>query len=226
MKDEIASLGISTDKVNIINFGIDTQRFSAKGKSSTIRNDLNIGDAQAVISLRNFEPVYDIPTLLRAIPLVHQTNPDVHIVIVGRGTLESELKAIAKELELDDRVHFLGYIPNQELPDYISSMDIYVSTSLSDAGIAASTAEAMACELPVVITNSGENEKWISNESNGFIFPVGDSNALASCISRLLSNEKLRSQFGQAGRETILERNDYYQEMKKTGMFYKQITNN
>jgi glycosyltransferase involved in cell wall biosynthesis len=176
-----------------------------------------------VISLRNFDPVYDIPSLLRAIPLVLAQRPDARFVIVGRGPLEAELKALAQSLGIMDQVRFVGFVPNVELPDYLSAMDVYVSTSLSDAGIAASTAEAMACGLPVVTTDSGENGRWIEPGSNGFLVPVSEHGALAEKLLCLIADPELRSRLGAAGRATIQERNDYQVEMAKMEALYRQI---
>jgi len=102
-------------------------------------------------------------------------------------------------------------------------MDVYVSTSLSDAGIAASTAEAMACGLPVVITDSGENARWIEPGRNGFLVPLSEPGALAEKLLRLIDDPELRSRLGAAGRATIQERNDYQVEMAKMETLYQQI---
>lgn len=223
MRDEIAALGVNVEKVRLINFGIDTSRFSPHGPNPAIRAKLNLGEAPTVISLRNFDPVYDIPSLLRAIPLVLAQRPDARFVIVGRGPLEAELKTLAQSLGIMDQVRFVGFVPNVALPDYLSAMDVYVSTSLSDAGIAASTAEAMACGLPVVITDSGENGRWIEPGSNGFLVPVSDPGELAEKLLRLIADPGLRSRLGAAGRATIQERNDYQVEMAKMEALYQQI---
>lgn len=223
MRDEITALGVDAGKARIINFGIDTNRFCPRGPSSAIRAKLDLGEAPTVISLRNFDPVYDIPNLLRAIALVLAQRPDARFVIVGRGPLEAELKALAQSLGIMDQVRFVGFVPNVELPDYLSAMDIYVSTSLSDAGIAASTAEAMACGLPVVITDSGENGRWIESGSNGFLVPVSEPTALAEKLLRLIADPDLRSRLGVAGRATIQDRNDYQIEMAKMEVLYEQI---
>lgn len=118
---------------------------------------------------------------------------------------------------------FVGYIPNQELPDYLSSMDVYVSTSLSDAGISASTAEAMACGLPVVVTDSGENAAWITDRINGCIVPVSQPERLADGIVYLLEDAGRRREMAALGRQTIQERNDYYVEMDKMQALYAQV---
>ncbi len=102
-------------------------------------------------------------------------------------------------------------------------MDVYVSTSLSDAGIDASTAEAMACGLPVVVTDVADNKKWVDNGVNGFVVPVKDPKSLAEKIIYLLQNEDIRKKFGKINRKIIEERNNYYKEMKKMEDIYKEL---
>jgi glycosyltransferase involved in cell wall biosynthesis len=176
-----------------------------------------------VISLRNLEPIYDVETLIRAIPLVLKEVPDVKFIIVGKGSEEEKLKNLAKELRISESVRFVGFIPNDELPKYLRTVDVYVSTSLSDAGISASTAEAMACGLPVIITKTGENEKWIEDGENGFLIPVKNSEILAEKIIFLLENKNVAQKIGIAARKTIEERNSYFREMSKMEKIYEEI---
>jgi glycosyltransferase involved in cell wall biosynthesis len=98
-----------------------------------------------------------------------------------------------------------------------------VSTSLSDAGIAASTAEAMACGLPVVITDFGDNGRWVKNGEGGFLFRPGDHEALAQAIVWLLTHEGARSAFGRVNRTTIEQHNDYEKEMAKMERLYEEL---
>lgn len=224
MKSEIEQFGVREEKIKIINFGIDTERFRPLEQSNEIRNSYNLGKDISVVSLRNFEPVYDIPSLLNAIPIVLQKFPSTKFLIIGRGSLESELKTIAHKLEIEDAVRFIGFVKNDLLPLTLSSMDIYVSSSLSDAGIAASTAEAMACQLPAVITNSGENSNWILDGVNGYLVEVKNPEAIAESIISLIADPEKRAEFGRRGRELILERNDYLSEMGKMEELYLNLT--
>jgi glycosyltransferase involved in cell wall biosynthesis len=226
MREEICGLGMPADKVKIINFGIDSQKFYPRVRSRVIRDAYGLGDAPVVISLRNFEPVYDIQTLIKAIPGVLSRYPMVKFMIVGRGSQEAELKSLVSAMGISGNVRFVGFIPNHELPDYLSSMDIYVSTSLSDGGIAASTAEAMACGLPAVITDSGENARWITNGENGFLVPIAKPDILAEKIIELVENAELRERFSKAGCALIQDRNDYYREMEKMDAIYQRVARN
>jgi L-malate glycosyltransferase len=224
MIDEMARLGADRNKMKIIYFGIDTKKFQPAGKDEALLSKLNIAGSKTVISLRNFYPVYDIESLIRAIPLVLKSVPEAKFVIVGSGPEEENIKKLADFLAVTGFIKFTGRIPNTDLIKYLNSMDVYVSTSLSDAGIAASTAEAMACGLPVVITRSGENHKWLNDGEGGFLIPVKSPEVLSEKIINLLKNESLRKAAGAANRKTIMEKNDYDNEMTKMGKIYSKIT--
>jgi glycosyltransferase involved in cell wall biosynthesis len=220
MVDAMRELGTDVSKVKLIFFGVETDRFTPGAPDSEIVARWNADGRPVVISLRSLEPVYDIPTLLEAVPLVAKEFPDVLVVICGSGSLADALKARAAQLDLGRNVLFTGRYANAELPRMLRSAQVYVSTSLSDAGIAASTAEAMACGVPVVVSNTGENGKWIEEGKTGFLVPARDPAALARAVSGLLRDASARQRVGAAGRGSIVERNDYAREMGKMETLY------
>ena len=120
-------------------------------------------------------------------------------------------------------VQFVGLLNQAELPRFFTTLDVYVSTSLSDAGISASTAEAMASGQAVVVSDSGENNLWIDDGSSGFVVPVKSPDVLAAKLVELLLGPSLRVSFGERARRTITERNDYYREMSKMGALYEEL---
>ena len=225
MKEAIMKLGAPSPKIKIINFGIDTQKFSPSGKDINLIEELGISNSKTVISLRSLEPIYNIETLIQTASSVTKEFPEAKFIIAGGGSQEKELKKLAKDLEILESFRFVGKIPNEELPKYLRIADVYVSTSLSDGGISASTAEAMACGLPVVITDTGENKKWIEDGKDGFIIPIKNPQILAEKIIYLLQSENERKKFGEKGRKIIEERNDYYKEMEKMEEIYYELLN-
>ena len=130
---------------------------------------------------------------------------------------------MAKDLKILENTRFVGEIPNDELPKYLRIADLYVSTALSDAGISASTAEAMACEIPVVITNTGENERWVENEKSGFLIPIKKPEIVAQKVVYLLENENKRKEIGRQARVKIVEENDYFREMSKMNSIHEEM---
>tara|TARA_B100000497_G_C7595834_1_gene358200 strand:- start:226 stop:918 length:693 start_codon:yes stop_codon:yes gene_type:complete len=226
MREELKKFNVPHDKIHIINFGIDTEKFFKQERNLKVLEKFNISDELTIISLRNFEPVYDIKTLICAAKLVLDEMPAVRFLLVGKGTLENELKQMVQNLGINNSVHFTGFIDNQLLPSLISSSDVYVSTSLSDAGIASSTAEAMSCQVPVVVTDSAENYKWINDKVNGFLFSIKDHEQLAIILINLIKNQTLRTKIGKEGRNVIINKNDYKNEMNKVNDLYLNFYKN
>ena len=171
--------------------------------------------------MRNFEPVYDLRTLILAMPEVLSHYPEVNFLLIGKGSQEKELKDLVRALKIESSVFFLGFVSNEDLPRFLNSSDIYISTSLSDAGIAASTAEAMACGVPVIVTDTGENRKWIKNGETGYLIPPSNPLKLAQVIQNMILKPKEIKKVGLAGRKIISEHNDYKTEMAKVEKLYK-----
>jgi glycosyltransferase involved in cell wall biosynthesis len=197
-------MGGNPKRIVLIYFGTDVRKFSPESASDGLRRDLGTLGWPSVISCRALNPLYDVRSLVAALPEVVEEVPGARIVIAGRGSQETELKELSRELGVSDSVAFVGNIPNDQLPAYFSSSDIYISTSTSDAGLSASTAEAMACGLPVIVTDFGDNGKWVQHGLNGLIVPLRDPESVA----RSIVHE---------------HRNNYYREMEKVGRLYEQM---
>ena len=146
---------------------------------------------------------------------------------VGRadGPERERLQRMVADLALGDVVTFHGRYSQDTLPGILSGADLYVSTSTSDAGIAASTAEAMASGLPVAISDSGENTAWITDGVNGRLFPTGNDEVLAAILEEAAANPERRRAWADAGQQTILQRNDHQTEMHKMETLYAQAAN-
>ena len=216
----VSELISNEDKVKIINFGIDTKQFKRSKFNENKVHDEFLG--LKIISTRNFESVYDVKTLILACKKLQNKQIKFHLKLVGTGSQEEELKKLVTELGLDNLVDFVGRVPNDRLVNELCDADVYVSTSLSDAGIAASTAEAMACMLPVIITDTAENNEWITDGINGYLFKPSDFDELANKLIEA-QNAITSSELGRAARKTIVERNDYLVEMEKMNSLYNSL---
>lgn len=223
VKKAMIELGAHPQKIAIIYFGTDTQKFKPEQRKEKIGKELGIFDSPMIISLRNLEPIYNVEILINSIPQVLKDVPEAKFVIVGRGSQEVKLNRLAKSLGVSNSVRFVGFIPNDQIPQYLTSSDVYVSTALSDGGIAASTAEAMACRLPVIVTDVAVNRKWVEDGVNGFIVPIKDPKYLAKKIIYLLINKNVRKKYVKLNRKIVEERNNYYKEMEKMEYIYKEL---
>lgn len=211
----IEKLGVKKDKIRFIQFGIDTRIFFPKENSQKIYD---------LISLRSLEPLYDIETLIKAVNIVKKEISEIKYAIAGSGSEEEKLKKLTKELNLEKNINFLGRIGHCNLPKILNDSKIYISTALSDSGLSMSTAEAMACGLPVIISDSSDNKLWIKDFKNGFVVPLKNPEALAEKIIYLLKNNKERNIFGKNNRKIIEEKNNYRKEMEKMEKIYESLT--
>ena len=223
IQEPLRQMGLVPQKIKLIYFGTDTRKFRPEPRDKSLREELKVYDSPVIISLRRLEPLYDVQSLIQAVPAVLREVPQAKFLIAESGSQETKLKELVNSLAVSDSVSFVGRLNENELPRYLASADIYVSTSLSDAGLAASTAEAMACGLPVIITDFGDNRKWVEDGKNGFIIPLKDPQALASKIVFLLQNRETRQKFGQASRKIIEERNNREKEMAKMAELYREL---
>ncbi len=131
----------------------------------------------------------DYPTLLRAVKLVLQKK-SVRLVILGEGAEREGLQGLCQELGISENTAFLGFVKNQY--KYMKKADVFILSSIHE-GFGNVIVEAMACGTPVIATNckSGPNE-IINDGKNGILVPVGDYNALAQAIIKVLDSPSLR----------------------------------
>lgn len=209
--------------VKVIYHGVNTKLFNPNVKDDSVKETPHIENLNTVISIRNLNPIYDIATLIKSIPHIIEQVPNTKFIIIGTGSEENNLKALVNKLKVDDCVSFIGTIEHSDLPQYLSSADVYVSTSLSDGGIAVSTLEAMSCGLAPVVTDVGDNKLWIQNEINGYVIPIKNPELLADKIVYLLKNRSLRKKFGGINRKLVKEKADYHKEMDKMEYLYNDL---
>ena len=221
---EIMRLGAPLGKVKVISHGVSLKEFNPNKKSSLFRKTLKIPPAsKVVISTRNLEKVYDVETLIKAIPSVIKAKSNVHFLVVGEGTQKGYLRKIADGLNVQKHVTFVGKIPNEEVAEFLANSDIYVSTSLSDS-TSVSLLEAMAAQLPAVVTDIEGNREWIKDGENGFVVPKSNPAVLAEKIVVLLGDEKTAREFGVCNRKIVEEEANYDKEMAEVEKIYEQIT--
>ncbi len=223
---EMIKLGIDSKKIRFIYWATDTKKFIPTSKDKELRKKIGVLDSPMIISLRNLEPVYDIETLIRAAPVLLKEFPMAKLIIAGDGSQKKNLKKLTDELNISDSIKFIGWVRDGEVPKYLNSSDIYVSTSLSDGDLAQSTQQAMACEIPIITTDLIVNKERIKDGENGFIFPRGNFESLAENIIKLLKDKNLRLRLGKNGRKTIEAELDYYKRMKEADNLYKELIKN
>tara|TARA_B100001059_G_C17838691_1_gene590239 strand:- start:6927 stop:7925 length:999 start_codon:yes stop_codon:yes gene_type:complete len=216
MKDKIYKL-ISREKIiRRINFGTDSKLFHFHSRDK-FSNTLKI------ISLRNLEKIYSLETLIKAAKILNVNKSfEFKIDIFGEGSQKNYLKSMIESMNLNSFINLKGRFIYEDLPNILSNYNLYVSTSTSDAGIAASTSEAMSTGLIPIIANNSENDFWISNNS-GLLFETSSEEDLAAKILEFyFLSSKIKREMSINARNKILNYNSYENEMNKMLVLYNE----
>ena len=136
--------------------------------------------------------------LLHAMAQLKRT--DVQLAIAGRGSARKELIALAEELKLGDRVHFTGFIPNEDLHPLLNSADVFVMPSEAEL-LSLATLEAMACGRPVLLANAVALPELVTEGVNGYLFKPSDPIDAAKYIDILAGECERWPAMGQASVE-------------------------
>lgn len=217
MNTSVVDLGVPATQVAAIPFGVDTQFFVPKPHSALLNTPLRL------ICTRNFGPIYDVQTLLRALALVFTRGYHLDVDLVGEGPLRQSLVVLANELGIESQVCFHGHVDHSTLAGLLASADIFVSPALSD-GNNVSLNEAMACGCFPVATDIPANTQWIQDGKNGYLYPPGDVGRLATAIEMAIKDSSLRSAARDKNRTIVETRADWRVCVKQMESVYECLS--
>jgi glycosyltransferase involved in cell wall biosynthesis len=220
---EAAAFGFSREKIILFPWGVDLVHFKP-GQSEQLRQRLGWQDCFVLISLRSWEALYGVDHLVKGFILAAQKHPDLRLMLLGAGSQASQLRGMLLEAGLSDRVHFGGRINQSDLPRYYQAADLYLSASHSD-GSSVSLMEALACGLPVLVSDIPGNREWIQEGVQGWLFPDGDEAAIAQKIGQTYQMRNQIEKIRQAGRALAEQRADWQQNFQKLLYAYDLAVN-
>lgn len=204
IRDELLHAGFSNERVVCFANAVDVNRFrpvtpfenaQAKGALGLAKETPVIGTVARLVQRKG------IDVLLRAFALVRRGHP-VHLLIVGDGPLSEELRVLARELEIEGLVSWLGF--QCDPVKWLRAMDVFILPSRLE-GSPNAVLEAMAMALPIVATAIGGVVDLIEEGITGFLIPPDDHEAMAAALDRLLTNGPLRADLGHRARNRAVE---------------------
>jgi len=179
----------------IIPRGIDMEPFQTVD-GETMREKHGWGQDRVMISIGRLAKEKNWDLLLRATAISLNNHPNLRLVLLGDGPERRDLEDTAVELEISDRVDFIGEVPFEEVPSYLKAADFFGFASTTETqGLV--TMEALAAQLPVVAVNASGTRDIVQNEVQGLLVEE-DPQALAKGIDSLLSDDKLYHKFRDA----------------------------
>ncbi|WP_064091870.1 glycosyltransferase [Rossellomorea aquimaris] len=189
--------------VYVTPFGVDLAKFRPIPHEKE-KDSLVIGTVKAL------SDKYGIGDLIKAFSQVTKKYPekDLSLLIIGDGPQRKEYEGLAAKLNIEEKTVFTGKVPNDDVPNYINKMDIFAvpSTENSESfGVAA--VEAMACGVPVVVSDVGGLPEVVKNGETGYVVPKESPDQLAEKFSYLIENPQLKEKIGQ---QAIQHVNNHY----------------
>jgi glycosyltransferase involved in cell wall biosynthesis len=157
----------------------------------------------SILTIGNLIPIKGHDVLIRAVAAISAANPTLQLQIVGDGPERPRLTALARDLNLSDRVHFLGRVARAKIPGLLQRCTLFALPSRYE-GLGCVYLEAMSSGK-VAIGGLGQGiDEVIRHGSNGWLIDPESPEQLASSLTTLLSNAALREYIGQQARHTIL----------------------
>lgn len=136
--------------------------------------------------------------LIRALARLQETHPHVRLLLAGDGPLLTKCRQLARELQVSERVDFLGY--RNDLDQLLPMCDFAVSSSHRE-GLPVNIMEAMASGLPIVASSNRGHRELVQDGVNGFLVEANQIEACAEKMSRLIQSEALRRRMGRRSLE-------------------------
>jgi len=187
-RGELVSSGI--EDVTVVHYAVDHSHYRPTGVQKSV--------VPTIGYFGRLKRYKSVDHLLRAVPRIRERVPELRVVIVGEGDDRPRLQAIARELGLTCVV-FEGFVSEQRKVELLQEVWLKVTTS-SKEGWGLTVLEANACGTPAVASNvPGLREAVLHNET-GLLYEYGDTTGLADSVTRLLTDEALRSRFAERAR--------------------------
>ena len=222
LKQELEAAGVPPQRITVLRNAILLRDYAVAGTASSVRREFGIREDQPVISIvgrLSLEKGHE--TFLQAASTIAKSHPDLRCLIVGDGPLEHTLRQRVQELGLTAQVVFTGH--RSQLADIYAATDVLVISSLTE-GIPNVLLEAFAHGKPAVATSVGGVPEVLEEGRTGWLVDVGDHQAIARHVVRLLDAPELRAQMGATARATIEQQFSFENRTKALESLYDRIT--
>ncbi len=204
---------LAKDRIRVIPSGVDIE--TAEERCGDVG-----GHTPVVGVVGRLTAEKGVDYFLRAAAVVAERGPECHFLVAGGGADERKLRALARELGIEERVTFLVRFRSQF--EVLSAVDVLVLPSLRE-GYGQIVLEAMACGRATVSTAVGAVPDFLEDGVTGLLVPQRDPEAMAAAIEKLLRDEDLRRRIGRAGKALVRERFGLNSMVTQTVQLYDEV---
>ncbi len=205
------SLGLSVqDRLHIVPLGADPRQFHPQIGTEDLRRRLGLGKRRWLLTVTRLVEHKGIDTGILVLERLASEFPDLGYAIAGTGPTRDALSAEVERRGLNERVRFLGEVPEEDLPALYCTACLYLGLSrelpLQVEGFGLSLVEASACGVPVVACRSGGIPDAVEDGVTGLLVEPGNVEAATQAVRQVLSDEDLARKLGAGGRLEVERR--------------------
>ncbi len=196
-----ADLGVPSEKIEVILPGLDLQAFGGSDRRSAIRSEIGVlASDQLVLYVGRLQPVKGVEYGIRAFAKALSMNSNLHLALAGEGEQRAELVNLVTELNIQEKVSFLG--ARRDLPDVLSAADSVLMPSLTE-GFPRVAIEAMAAAKPVIATRVGGVPEAVVHNETGILVESRDVDAMTNAIIETSRDTERQAAFGRKARVRV-----------------------
>ena len=215
-------LNLEDDRISLIPNASDLSRLNKSVNKQEKKREFGIDEDCCVVgTVGRLVELKGYPYFIKAASLILQKFPEkLKFLIVGDGYMSDELKDLAGNLGIADKIIFAGQ--RRDVPEILHIFDVFVLPSYYE-GLPRSIIEAQACGVAVVATNVGGTPEVVINDKTGILVPSKDEKAIAKAVIDLLTNKDKARRMGNAGREWVQKQFDAPVFIKRTEALFEDL---
>lgn len=203
--DNLTDTGVDPRKITVIQNGVEKLPELSDSEKTALRKSLGIKESETVLIINaRLTAVKGHDYLLRAFKGILEAKENVKLIVLGTGEEEARLKALAKELDISDKVIFTGFV--SDVAPYINISNINVNFSWGTETSSLAISEAMTLGVPTVASDFGGNPGMIEEGINGILVPNKDEIALRDALIGLINDPERLKKLGAGARELYEKR--------------------
>ena len=193
----------------VISNGVDTERYHAGDDGvREVEARYNLPAGPRILFVSRLARDKEIDVLIRGMKHLSGTQ-QAHLLLVGRGDEREALEDLRDELGLQECVHFLGYVPEEDLPAIYRASDLFSMMSIYEVQ-SIPTLQALATGLPVVAADAVALPEIVHDGINGFLVPPRNAEALATAWTSILRSPEMAAHMGRESLVIVREHAETY----------------
>ncbi|MDW8319444.1 MAG: glycosyltransferase family 4 protein [Anaerolineae bacterium] len=220
LADAAVRLGSDPHRTEVVPWGVDTAIFYPAAEPAPTDRP------PTVLSLRALQPIYNPLTIAAAIPQVLRSAPQARFLVFTYNSDPALLRQFQEAVAKAGADHAVEYVPplpdDRAIAEVCRRADVAISVPTSD-GTPRSVLEAMACGAVPVLSDVPSLHEWVAEGQEGLYVPVGDAEALAAAVARLLTDRDLRGRLRAGCLRVVAERADSRVWMARYAQIYAQL---